>query len=615
MIEAATLQTAAPLNMGRTMKILNMVVVFLLVVTGNPADSNKMQMVTADFGSSVVLTCDLSGYELTSNERLDISWETMGEKVAQYQFGNISIGLEFEGRVASSFSPAGSFNVTLDSVVLSDSEMYECLWDDWKTLATVVLAVEDPRPPRFIEAEEGSAVQLPCFGKIFKSKPVEEITVEWQHNKHQFFRLSSGELVMTREAYMGDEGQVRLGNLSLTIPDIKPHHQGTYNCLYHGSNHGDLIHGIPDTVTLIVTGSSGAMEEPSQLPSISSGSSWNEDQTESTVNAVVRNATVTTMFSDTTDSTVNSTDYDIIYSSTEDPTSSNVDPTVNAIVYDIIYNSTEDTTSSNVDPTVNAIVYEIIYNSTEDTTSRNVDPKVNAIVYDIIYNSTEDTTSSNVDPKVNSIVYDIIYNSTEDTTSSNVDPTVHPTVDDIIYNSTKDTTSSNVDPNVNSIDYDIIYNATEDATSSNDDTTVNATVDDIIYNSTEDATSSNDDPTVNATLYDSIYRSTVERTSSSVDTLVDNVVATTANSIYTSTDGTVSSTLNPPVNIAVHPRIRASFGPTGHTAEEKSEKLPEVIASPEPPEELFPWLLFWVVTGVLLVAILVVGPLVALGKI
>lgn len=115
-----------------------------------------MQQVSVDFYGNLTLTCDLTPHrDLLEQGPVNVSWESMGKDVVQYD-GDLHVGPLYENRISAAWDD-GKLNFTLRNVVLSDADIYECLWHGWKTLQTVMVSVAGeyvqeilPSPVKFI---------------------------------------------------------------------------------------------------------------------------------------------------------------------------------------------------------------------------------------------------------------------------------------------------------------------------------------------------------------------------------------------------------------------------------------------------------------------------------
>ncbi|XP_049325236.1 uncharacterized protein LOC103025432 isoform X2 [Astyanax mexicanus] len=96
--------------------------------------------VEVQFGGRVSLPCNSSAY---GRGELDVQWEAMGKDVAFFQDGQLVSGSGYEGRLELQISQAleGDFSLTLNHAVMSDSDMYECLWQGKRSISTVILKV------------------------------------------------------------------------------------------------------------------------------------------------------------------------------------------------------------------------------------------------------------------------------------------------------------------------------------------------------------------------------------------------------------------------------------------------------------------------------------------
>lgn len=99
-----------------------------------------MLEVSVPFHEDLELTCDLTAHsDLIAQGPLNVSWESMGKDVVHYD-GQLHVGPLFENRISAQWED-GKLSFTLISVVLSDSDIYECLWQGRRTLSTVMVTV------------------------------------------------------------------------------------------------------------------------------------------------------------------------------------------------------------------------------------------------------------------------------------------------------------------------------------------------------------------------------------------------------------------------------------------------------------------------------------------
>lgn len=100
----------------------------------------QLTKVEVQLGRTVILPCNVSD---TSRGELDVRWEAMGKAVAFFQDGQLMAGQGYEGRIELQISKAlqGDFSLTLRSVMMSDTDLYQCLWQGRRSLSTVTFAV------------------------------------------------------------------------------------------------------------------------------------------------------------------------------------------------------------------------------------------------------------------------------------------------------------------------------------------------------------------------------------------------------------------------------------------------------------------------------------------
>ncbi|XP_029597247.1 uncharacterized protein LOC115179705 [Salmo trutta] len=251
---------------------------FLVILTSVQAVSvptfSPVYELKVGYGDNVTLPCNFSSY-LGQEDEGEVRWEAMGQEVASMEVGNIlgearwddgAKGLEvkttlgFSSRVE--FPPAermrdGDFSMTIQETVLSDEEMYECIWLGRKTISTVWLKVQEPDPPRSITLFKGSPVTLPCYGVIPKTQPTSQIYVQWLKDDVEIMTLNPGP-----DDKGPKEEDLRLslppnnllenGDLSLYIYKTELKDQGVYRCFYKSRGFEDPKSGIPEGVSLTI---------------------------------------------------------------------------------------------------------------------------------------------------------------------------------------------------------------------------------------------------------------------------------------------------------------------------------------------------------------------------
>ncbi|KAL7845909.1 hypothetical protein AOLI_G00241010 [Acnodon oligacanthus] len=217
--------------------------------------------VQVQIGGMVILPCNNSAYR---RGELDVHWEAMGKDVAFFQNGQLEAGQGYEGRVELQLSKAleGDFSLTLTNAVMSDTDLYECLWQGKRSISTVILNV---LPPPFSELHtsvtEGEDVTLPCYGRIPKNKPWEKMFIQWLKDEEEVLLFSSGKIT-TNTGYRGlslpPQEEISRGIYSLTIETVKTSYQGIYKCRYKANDYEAPRSGVPETYSLSVLARSGS---------------------------------------------------------------------------------------------------------------------------------------------------------------------------------------------------------------------------------------------------------------------------------------------------------------------------------------------------------------------
>ncbi|XP_036413740.1 uncharacterized protein LOC118798409 [Colossoma macropomum] len=235
--------------------------------------------VQVQIGGTVILPCNSSAY---SRGELDVHWEAMGKDVAFFQNGHLLAGQGYEGRVELQLSKAleGDFSLTLTNAVMSDTDLYECLWQGKRSISTVILNV---LPPPFSELHtsvtEGEDVTLPCYGRIPKNKPWEKMFVQWLKDEKEVLLFSSGKIT-TNTGYRGlalpPQEEISWGIYSLTIESVRASDQGIYKCRYKANDYEAPRSGVPETYSLSVLEPDATVEEASDVTEMTSFSTSTE---------------------------------------------------------------------------------------------------------------------------------------------------------------------------------------------------------------------------------------------------------------------------------------------------------------------------------------------------
>ncbi|KAI4885652.1 hypothetical protein NFI96_027541, partial [Prochilodus magdalenae] len=242
----------------------------------------QINEVEVQIGGTATLPCNSSAY---GREELDVQWEAMGKVVAFFQEGQLMAGQGYEGRVELQLSKAleGDFSLTLKNAVMSDTDLYLCLWQGKRDISTVTLNVlPPPLPELHTSVTEGEVVTLPCYGRIPKNKPWDKMFIQWLKDDEEILLFSSGKITTNtiyRDLSLPSQEEIRLGIYSLTIGSVRALDQGVYKCRYKANDYEAPRSGIPETYSLSVLVS---QEHDEMQPTLEDASDVTEITTYST---------------------------------------------------------------------------------------------------------------------------------------------------------------------------------------------------------------------------------------------------------------------------------------------------------------------------------------------
>ncbi|XP_039504300.1 uncharacterized protein LOC120460543 [Pimephales promelas] len=151
--------------------------------------------------------------------------------------------------------------------MLNDEDVYECFSSDRKPVCVVFLKVltEPESFPDHVEASEGEDITLDCVGNIPKSKPWEDIYIQWLKDDKEILRLSSGKMDVSIDSSflaLPPKHNISRGVLSLTIQSVSVSDQGVYKCRYKSMDYEEPRSGFPERHTLTVWAMSSGMTDP-----------------------------------------------------------------------------------------------------------------------------------------------------------------------------------------------------------------------------------------------------------------------------------------------------------------------------------------------------------------
>ncbi|XP_062373948.1 uncharacterized protein LOC134062086 [Sardina pilchardus] len=190
--------------------------------------------------------------DLAAQQPLNISWEAMGKDVVRYD-GSLHYGPLFKHRASAKWED-GKLSFMLSPAVLSDADIYECLLDGRRSLSTVIVTVSDPYDNKdsFYHSVSDTA-ELPCWGKISKSRTLEKVSVHWNKDGKEFYSLIGGkDPNPPSKVYMNQDLIQEYGELTLFIENLTLEDSGIYECLYRDNNFVLEVPGMPSMVKLTV---------------------------------------------------------------------------------------------------------------------------------------------------------------------------------------------------------------------------------------------------------------------------------------------------------------------------------------------------------------------------
>ncbi|KAJ8339694.1 hypothetical protein SKAU_G00343270 [Synaphobranchus kaupii] len=212
---------------------------YLLVIPSVLQAVASPSTVKGTFGDSVTLPCNGSAYRGSTEDQLDVLWQTAeGKKVARFSRGVHSAGLRFEQRLTflTENIRRGIFSIAISSIAFSDEDAYQCVWskgqDSEKFLSDVKLQVSAPSFLKSQSVSPGDPVTLPCYGHVAKV-PEDKLFLQWRKGDELVLQLSSGEFtfggIFSERASMSLD-RIQQGDFSLSLSVTGVADRGTYLC-------------------------------------------------------------------------------------------------------------------------------------------------------------------------------------------------------------------------------------------------------------------------------------------------------------------------------------------------------------------------------------------------
>ncbi|MEQ2309982.1 hypothetical protein AMECASPLE_004154 [Ameca splendens] len=200
-----------------------------------------------DYGQPAVLRCD--GSVLKEAEGA-VHWELRGEDVVTLREGEPRVSERFKGRIqlpSEEQIEEGNWSVVLRKTKFRDADMYECIWQEVKSISTIWLSVKEPNVNQSITALDDANVDLTCFIKP-QREPLRSLF--WTRNgKHLYSHDLTSSAAMEGEFLLSSRFNKEEFHLYLrpTVND-----SGKYQCWYTTGESDPPKLGIPESYTLTV---------------------------------------------------------------------------------------------------------------------------------------------------------------------------------------------------------------------------------------------------------------------------------------------------------------------------------------------------------------------------
>ncbi|XP_055021565.1 uncharacterized protein LOC129412284 isoform X2 [Boleophthalmus pectinirostris] len=212
---------------------------------------------TVPYGQTVVLPCN--GSALVGEKDPEVFWEAMGSDVLTIIGGDVIVQERYEGRASVSDPSGVDWSLVLDSVRLSDKDMYECIWRGRRTLSTVWLNVEYPKVDPVLEVySHNETVTLPCYLDLPRNQRPEDLNVWWEKDGIVLLRREKNMVSIFMDNYLSlydNESFLQLQNIDkfhLILTQEMIFGDSEYNCWYRTKATEAPRPGIPGTITVIL---------------------------------------------------------------------------------------------------------------------------------------------------------------------------------------------------------------------------------------------------------------------------------------------------------------------------------------------------------------------------
>ncbi|KAK5847711.1 hypothetical protein PBY51_016819 [Eleginops maclovinus] len=225
--------------------------VVLLCLQSNALNIAQTYHLQVGYGDMVILPCNASTY--LEKEEGALLWEAMGEDVAILQGEELRQADRFKGRFAlpsEEHLREGEWSLELGYALLSDTDLYECIWQGRKTISTVWLQVSVPHVERSMLELAGDTVTLPCYIQMSRKQSPDDMFVWWTWNGNTIALFHADESSFDDLKMVDNDSHEAF---HLRISPALMTDSGEYQCLYKTSITDDYTRlGTPESITLTV---------------------------------------------------------------------------------------------------------------------------------------------------------------------------------------------------------------------------------------------------------------------------------------------------------------------------------------------------------------------------
>ncbi|CAL9698567.1 unnamed protein product [Knipowitschia caucasica] len=216
-------------------------------------DLSKTDFIYLEYGETAVLSCHSSA---TLDEDAEVVWEAWGTKLASATTAGRTIAHQYNKHVRFASDLTGNWSLVIDSVILSDSALYECLQEGKKILAVTWLQVQPPQVDSVMEVyPDNTPVTLPCYLHLSRNQDLDELNVWWEKDGKILLERVDGEVTEHSEGWPNPEYEnfhnydQNLDRFPYSLSQSSDF--GEYNCWYRTKQSEKAKPGIPGTIKVI----------------------------------------------------------------------------------------------------------------------------------------------------------------------------------------------------------------------------------------------------------------------------------------------------------------------------------------------------------------------------